>query len=75
MSVGVLPHVRDTRTVEQAIDDYLAYERAKAMERQMPTILAVVDVLAGRLPEFAALDADQKLVIAHAAVEAVESGW
>lgn len=75
MSVGVLPHVRDTRTIDEVMDAYTADLKAKSIEARRPAIEAVAETLAGLLPAYRLLDAEDQFVIAAAAVEAVEVGW
>lgn len=75
MSVGVLPHVKDPRSLEQIFDDYTADLKVRAVESRRPAIEAVASTLAELLPAFRVLDAEDQFVIAAAAVEAAEAGW
>lgn len=75
MSVGVLPHVADTRSIDEYFADKAAHAQAEALDRARPQMESVARILAGRVPGWQELPAEQQEQVAFEIVQAVEVGF
>lgn len=75
MSVGVLPHVADARSIDQVYADMAARHRREAIAAARPQMGAVADVLARTLPGWQQLSEDQQHAVTFDIVHAVEAGF
>jgi hypothetical protein len=75
MSVGILPFVEDTRSIDEFYADQAAERRAREIALARPQMGAVADVLARTLPGWRQLPEAVRLDIAFEIVNAVDVGF
>lgn len=75
MSVGVLPHVVDTRSIDEVYADRAAQARRQAFERSAPQMDTVSRLLAASVPGWSQLSDERRREVAFSIVEAVDAGF
>jgi hypothetical protein len=75
MSVGVLPHVKDSRSIEQYYADIAAHARREAIARARPQMDAAARVLAALVPGWQQLPEERRQDVAFSIVQAVEADF
>jgi hypothetical protein len=75
MSVGVLPHVVDTRSIDEYYADMAAHARATAIANAQPQMEAAARVLAVSVPGWQQLSQERQQAVAFAIVQAVQADF